>query len=106
MEFIRSASVVIVIDANFISIEERTAMRINHNLPALLAYNAHDAVRANVGKIIQRLSTGLRINSAADDAAGLVVPFLSRFLSEKNFLDFLERIIANPRLARRGMLCA
>ena len=46
-------------------------MRINHNIPALFAYNAYNLTQADIGKAIEKLSTGLRINSAADDAAGL-----------------------------------
>ncbi|MDR1048127.1 MAG: hypothetical protein LBL51_00095 [Synergistaceae bacterium] len=48
-------------------------MRINHNIPALQAYNAVDAAAGSLEKSIRRLSTGLRINSAADDAAGLAI---------------------------------
>jgi len=48
-------------------------MRVNQNIPALASYNANQAVNANLEKAIQRLSTGLRINSAADDAAGLAI---------------------------------
>ena len=45
-------------------------MRINHNIPALFAYNAYNETQAGLEKAIQKLSTGLRVNSAADDAAG------------------------------------
>ena len=48
-------------------------MRINHNLPALQAHNALSANELSLQKAIQRLSTGLRINAAADDSAGLGV---------------------------------
>ncbi|MDR1621678.1 MAG: hypothetical protein LBS00_04820, partial [Synergistaceae bacterium] len=48
-------------------------MRIQQNLPALTAYNALSSQIRSLGKIINRLSTGLRINSAADDAAGLAI---------------------------------
>ncbi|GHS94584.1 hypothetical protein AGMMS50276_07590 [Synergistales bacterium] len=46
-------------------------MRINHNIPALYAYNALSDTNNQLQKTIRNLSTGLRINSAADDAAGL-----------------------------------
>ncbi|MCL2009110.1 MAG: flagellin, partial [Synergistaceae bacterium] len=46
-------------------------MRVNHNIPALFAYNAYSETQAGLEKAIRKLSTGLRINSAADDAAGL-----------------------------------
>ncbi|MDR2176301.1 MAG: hypothetical protein LBO82_10265 [Synergistaceae bacterium] len=48
-------------------------MRINHNIPALYAQNALAVTDAALQKTIRRLSTGLRINSAADDAAGLAL---------------------------------
>lgn len=48
-------------------------MRIYHNIPALFAYNAVNATNMELQKSINRLSTGLRINSAADDAAGLAI---------------------------------
>jgi flagellin len=44
-----------------------------HNIPALQAYNALTATNTSLQKSIERLSTGLRINSAADDAAGLAI---------------------------------
>ena len=48
-------------------------MRINTNIPALQSYNALSATNNALQKSIERLSTGLRINSAADDAAGLAI---------------------------------
>jgi len=48
-------------------------MRINTNVMAL---NAQNKLTANQGKVessIKKLSSGLRINSAADDAAGLAI---------------------------------
>ncbi|MDR1132769.1 MAG: flagellin, partial [Synergistaceae bacterium] len=48
-------------------------MRINHNIPSLVTYNALSATLAATQKLVQRLSTGLRVNSAADDAAGLAI---------------------------------
>ena len=53
--------------------EVRTLMRIYHNVPALFAYNALNNTNRSLQKSIQTLSTGLRINSAADDAAGLAI---------------------------------
>ena len=46
---------------------------VNNNIPALQAYNAISATTNALQKSIQQLSTGLRINSAADDAAGLAI---------------------------------
>lgn len=48
-------------------------MRIYHNIPALFAYNSVSSTNASLQKSIEKLSTGLRINSAADDAAGLAI---------------------------------
>ena len=48
-------------------------MRIYHNIPALTAYNSLNATNNAMEKTIQKLSTGLRINSAADDAAGFAI---------------------------------
>ena len=48
-------------------------MRIYHNIPATTAYNALNATNNAMEKTIQKLSTGLRINSAADDAAGFAI---------------------------------
>ncbi|MCF4152420.1 flagellin, partial [Dethiosulfovibrio sp. F2B] len=48
-------------------------MRVYHNVPALFAYNSLSSTNNNLQKSINKLSTGLRINSAADDAAGLAI---------------------------------
>ncbi|MBQ6971911.1 MAG: flagellin [Synergistaceae bacterium] len=48
-------------------------MRIYHNIPALTAYNSLNSTNNAMEKSIQKLSTGLRINSAADDAAGFAI---------------------------------
>ena len=48
-------------------------MRILSNIPALQSYNALTQTNSALQKSINRLSTGLRINSAADDAAGLAI---------------------------------
>ncbi|MBQ7732395.1 MAG: hypothetical protein IJT58_00035 [Synergistaceae bacterium] len=48
-------------------------MRIANNLPALTAYRELNAANNALSKSIQSLSTGLRINSSADDAAGFAI---------------------------------
>ena len=53
-------------------------MYINHNQMATQVANT---LTSNYGKLstsVQRLSTGLRVNSAADDAAGLAIRELMR----------------------------
>lgn len=48
-------------------------MRINTNIMALNAQNKLSVNQSNVEKSIQKLSSGMKINSAADDAAGLAI---------------------------------
>ena len=48
-------------------------MIINHNIPALNAYRMLTWNNSQVSKNLEKLSSGLRINRAADDAAGLVI---------------------------------
>jgi len=48
-------------------------MRINHNLPALNAHRNLGMVNGLNSKSMEKLSSGLRINRAADDAAGLAI---------------------------------
>ncbi|MFC2593506.1 MAG: flagellin [Fretibacterium sp.] len=48
-------------------------MVVNNNIPALFTYNTVTKTGNALQKSIQKLSTGLRINSAADDAAGLAI---------------------------------
>ncbi len=51
---------------------------INHNLMAMNAARNLRTSFGNLGTSVQRLSSGLRINNAADDAAGLAVRELMR----------------------------
>ncbi|WP_353216382.1 flagellin [Sandarakinorhabdus sp.] len=46
---------------------------INTNINALTAQNAQRTANTAMGTAMQRLSTGMRINSAKDDAAGLAI---------------------------------
>ena len=48
-------------------------MRINHNISALNAWRSINQVSYNMSKTLERLSSGLRINRAGDDAAGLAI---------------------------------
>ena len=48
-------------------------MFINHNQMALTVANTLTSHYSNLATSTQRLSSGLRINSAADDAAGLAI---------------------------------
>jgi flagellin len=48
-------------------------MIINHNLSAMNTYRQMGANQANAAKSMEKLSSGLRINRAGDDAAGLAI---------------------------------
>jgi flagellin len=48
-------------------------MRVNHNISAMITEGALSNVGRSMAKSIEKLSTGLRINTSADDAAGLGV---------------------------------
>jgi flagellin len=54
------------------------ALIINHNMPAMIAARNLGSIYGKLGKSIERLSSGLRINSAADDAAGLAIREMMR----------------------------
>ncbi|MDB4893951.1 MAG: flagellin, partial [Firmicutes bacterium] len=48
-------------------------MRINTNISALNAWRIYNGTATAIGRTIARLSSGQRINSAADDPAGLAI---------------------------------
>ncbi len=48
-------------------------MIINHNISALNTYNRLMLNNAGISKSLEKLSSGMRINRAADDAAGLAI---------------------------------
>jgi flagellin len=62
---------------------------INTNVSSLNAQRNLDASQASLATSLQRLSSGLRINSAKDDAAGLAIA--GRFTSQINGLDQAAR---------------
>src|SRR3981189_3131049 len=49
------------------------ALSILNNIPSLVAQNNLSITNANLQKTLFRLSSGSRINSGADDAAGLAI---------------------------------
>jgi flagellin len=49
------------------------SLKINHNIPALRALHQLNKTNTVMDKTMERLSSGLRINRAADDAAGLAI---------------------------------
>lgn len=64
---------------------------INTNLASLNAQRALQESSATLNKSIERLSTGLRINSASDDAAGMAIA--SRMTSQSRGIDQAMRNI-------------
>ena len=48
-------------------------MRINHNISSMSASSALSITNREMSKSLEKLSTGLRINRASDDAAGLAI---------------------------------
>jgi flagellin len=68
-------------------------MIINHNLSAMYANRQLGSVQNEVTKSIQKLSSGQRINSAADDASGLAVS--EKLRSQIRGLNQADRNIQN-----------
>lgn len=60
-------------------------MVINHNISALNTYNQLSKNEKSMSSSLQKLSSGLRINSAADDAAGLAIS--QKMTAQVNGLD-------------------
>jgi flagellin len=48
-------------------------MRINHNISSMIGQGALNTQQVSLSKSLEKLSTGVRINRASDDAAGLSV---------------------------------
>lgn len=73
-------------------------MRINHNIQALNAYRNLSINQSSMSKHLERLSSGLRINRAADDAAGLAISEKMRSqirglnMAERNTMDAISLI--------------
>ena len=66
-------------------------MIINNNISSLMATNALAKNEMSMNKSIQKLSSGMRINKAADDAAGLAVS--EKMRSQIRGLDVAKRNI-------------
>src|SRR5688572_22209433 len=52
---------------------ETMGLRVNNNIAALNAYRNLSTTDSQMGKSLEKLSSGFRINRAGDDAAGLVI---------------------------------
>ena len=48
-------------------------MRINTNVSSLTAQEASTSTNKNISNSLEKLSSGLRINKASDDASGLAI---------------------------------
>ncbi|MDR3193003.1 MAG: flagellin [Treponema sp.] len=68
-------------------------MIINHNMSALYANRELGATQENVAKSIEKLSSGMRINRAGDDASGLAVS--EKMRGQIRGLNQAERNIQN-----------
>lgn len=64
-------------------------LRINSNIEALNAHRHLTAVSARLAKSMERLSSGMRINRASDDAAGLAIA--EKIMSQVNGLNQASR---------------
>jgi flagellin len=64
-------------------------MKINHNIQALNAYRNLSQTMGQTSKTLEKLSSGMRINKAADDAAGLAIS--EKMRSQIRGLDMAER---------------
>ena len=64
-------------------------MKINHNITALNAYRNLSVNNSTTAKSLEKLSSGLRINRASDDAAGLAIS--EKMRSQIRGLDMAQR---------------
>ncbi|MEH6948138.1 flagellin [Bacillus sp. JJ634] len=64
-------------------------MKINHNITALNAYRNLSVNNSTTAKSLEKLSSGLRINRASDDAAGLAIS--EKMRSQIRGLDTAQR---------------
>lgn len=71
------------------------ALSVATNIGALAASKAASSVNSSMETSMSRLSTGKRINSAADDSAGLAIA--SRLTSEARGLDMAARNVADAQ---------
>ncbi|MFN3632592.1 MAG: flagellin, partial [Exiguobacterium profundum] len=71
-------------------------MKITNNVQALKAYSSLSLNQASMKKTMDRLSSGVRINKASDDAAGLAISEKMRMrldslsMAERNTLDSIS----------------
>jgi flagellin len=68
-------------------------MIINHNMSAMYANRQLDVTQTDISKSIEKLSSGLRVNRAGDDASGLAVS--EKLRAQIRGLNQAERNILN-----------
>ena len=71
------------------------ALRINNNIPSMVALRNLQNTDAAQARTLERLSTGLRINRASDDPSGLVISEQLR-----SQISSLEKAVQNASFAR------
>jgi len=64
-------------------------MIINHNIPAINSYRSLKKVNDSVDSSLEKLSSGLRINKAGDDSAGLAIS--EKMRAQINGLEMASR---------------
>ena len=73
-------------------------MRINNNIMALNSHRQYGINSGNIGKNVEKLSSGYRVNRSADDAAGLAISEKMRAqirglnMASKNSLDAISLV--------------
>ena len=73
-------------------------MRINNNIAALNSHRQYGINAGNLGKNVEKLSSGFKVNRAADDAAGLAISEKMRSqirglnMASKNSLDAVSLV--------------
>ena len=65
-------------------------MVIQHNMPAKRSYRSYRSNSSAVAKNLQKLSSGYKINNAADDAAGLAIS--EKMRAHRTFLSSSRRV--------------
>ncbi|WP_062109001.1 flagellin N-terminal helical domain-containing protein [Bacillus niameyensis] len=75
-------------------------MRISHNIPALNAYNQQLRNVTQTSKVMEKIASGLRINRAADDAAGLSIS--EKMLAQTRGLTQADRNILDGNCLWKG----
>ena len=75
---------------------------VNANIASLLAQNNTRQVNNELEKAMERLSSGLRINSAGDDATGLAIA--SRMEAQARVLQAATSMLAQANQSKQSIL--